>query len=66
MAKFSKDSVGFEHPAKGDDHCSECKHFLASEQACQIVAGHIQAEDWCRKFSPKSRLARSLREKQHG
>lgn len=50
--KFSKDQVGFEHPAKGPNHCGDCKHFLGGR--CAIVSGTVLAEDWCRKFSMKT------------
>jgi hypothetical protein len=50
-SKFRHASVDFEHPAKGEDHCGECQHFIKAEPPrCQIVASPIAAEDWCRKF----------------
>jgi hypothetical protein len=53
--KLSKASVGFESPAKGKDHCGQCIHFLGdAEQACKLVAGQIDAEDWCRMFQPSA------------
>jgi hypothetical protein len=48
MTKLSKQSVAFEHPAKGPHHCSECVHYLGG--ACDIVAGKIEPADWCEKF----------------
>jgi len=51
--KFEKPEVGFEHPAKGPDHCSACKHFLSEQNACAIVKGEVLASDWCEKFSQK-------------
>lgn len=48
---FSKAQVGFEHPAKGPHHCSECKHFRGPN-SCEIVSGRIEAGDWCEKFMP--------------
>jgi hypothetical protein len=53
MIKYVKSEVGFEHPARGDHHCGECTHFLRHRELCEIVVGHIEAEDWCRKFDPK-------------
>lgn len=52
--KLSKVSVRFEHPAKGPDHCSGCKHFLG-RGVCEIVAGLIAPEDWCDKFRRKQK-----------
>lgn len=51
--KFTKREVGFEHPAKGSDHCMECEHYEPGRDKCQIVAGEIQPQDWCRKFEAK-------------
>jgi hypothetical protein len=45
---YSKQSVGFEHPAKGPNHCGACQHFR--DGRCEIVSGSVLAEDWCRKF----------------
>jgi hypothetical protein len=53
-AKLSKESVGFEHPAKGPHHCGQCRHF-EGPRACEIVAGLIRSEDWCRRFEAKRR-----------
>lgn len=45
---FSKQDVEFEHPARGDKHCSDCKYFeIHGPQACEIVEGHIEGPDWC-------------------
>ncbi len=46
--KFSKDRVGFEHPAQGPNHCGDCKHFLGGR--CAIVYGTVLAQDWCERF----------------
>lgn len=57
MAKLSKDAVGFEHPARGLNHCGECVHFeKGARNSCEIVAGHITAPDWCQRFQRKGRL----------
>ena len=50
--KLSKKSVGFEHPAQGRDHCSQCRHFdRDSRDSCEIVAGIVLPRDWCLKFA---------------
>lgn len=49
MATYRKAEVGFEHPAKGPNHCSQCEHFLGNLE-CEIVGGVIHPEDWCEKF----------------
>jgi len=52
--KFSKDRVGFEHPAKGPNHCGDCKHFLGGR--CAIVFGVVTSGDWCEKFQEKENM----------
>lgn len=47
--KFSKIAAQFEHPAKGDDRCGECIHFLP-HLACDKVDGLVRPEDWCTLF----------------
>lgn len=59
--KLLKSDVQFESPAKKDDHCKECRHFLAHRQECQIVKGHILPSDWCNRFVSVSNLAKALR-----
>lgn len=46
--KLRHEAVGYEHPARGSNHCSECKHYLG--RACEIVRDPIRPEDWCRRF----------------
>jgi len=48
--KFSHAQVAYEHPARGEDHCGECTHYLKDPERCEIVRSPIRAEDWCRKF----------------
>jgi len=58
--KLSKSEVGYEHPAKGRDHCSWCKHFLPASKKCEIVEGWIAPEDWCRRFVSGMRVERQI------
>lgn len=55
--KFSKQAVGFEHPAQGPNHCGDCKHFLGGR--CAIVSGIVMAGDWCEKFEKENMKAKS-------
>ena len=50
--RFTKEDVGYEHPAKGKDHCSNCINFNGPN-SCEIVVGLIQPEDWCQKYEDK-------------
>lgn len=41
------------HAELHSERCALCKHFLASEDGCKKVAGHIVQSGWCRLFSRK-------------
>jgi hypothetical protein len=56
MVKYSKKEVGYEDPAKGMDHCDDCRHYEGG--SCEIVSGAISREAWCRKFTPEKDLAK--------
>lgn len=49
---LAKAAVDFEHPATGDRHCRDCKHYLMYGR-CQIVAGVIHPQDWCNQWKGK-------------
>ena len=52
--KFTKDEVEYESPAKGKQHCADCKHFqVLAPKHCEIVQGIIQPSDWCKKYEGK-------------
>lgn len=56
MQTMLKRDVGFEHPAKGPHHCSECIYYTHPEKKigqCDIVLGNIEPKDWCREFEEK-------------
>jgi hypothetical protein len=59
VGKVSKASVDYEHPAKGMDHCRDCRYFEAPH-GCHKVEGAIQPGDWCRLWKAKSRMAKSF------
>lgn len=50
--KLSHDEVGYEHPARGPHHCSQCEHYQRPNRGwrCEIVQDPIRPEDWCEKF----------------
>lgn len=50
--KFAKSEVGFEHPAKGPEHCLLCTHYRLAPRGCQIVTGIVLPGDWCKHFEP--------------
>ena len=52
--QFTKAEVGFEHPAKGEEHCGDCRYFeILKPHGCAIVSGEILPSDWCKKFDEK-------------
>ena len=48
LPKLSHEEVNYEHPAKGQDHCSICKHYEGD--GCDTVQDPIRGEDWCNRF----------------
>jgi len=59
MEQYPKSEVGFEHPAQGSKHCSQCKHFeVLHRNGCERVKGIIRPGDFCKRFfDPKSHMA---------
>lgn len=56
-SKFEKSEVGFEHPAEGKDHCSQCMYFeVFGPKKCAIVTGVILPTDWCEEFRAGKKL----------
>lgn len=55
---YTKESVNFEHPATGMDHCSNCRHYRGNSHSCTIVEGVIEPGDWCEKFEAKGKMAK--------
>jgi len=58
--KISKSAAQYEHPAKGADHCAECRFFeQVAPRHCLRVDGVILPGDWCKLFERKSRFGAS-------
>jgi hypothetical protein len=58
--KHEKGEVGFEHPAKGKHHCSQCRHFeVQHKNGCEVVRGYIEGPDWCRLWKKISWIKES-------
>lgn len=56
--KRSKESVDY---SLGGDHCGACTHFIESAEneatetgLCELVAGDIKEDFWCKLFERKS------------
>lgn len=56
--KQPKEAVGYEDPAKGKDHCRDCRFFVVPN-ACRKVEGRILGTAWCRLFRAKRAIDRS-------
>lgn len=56
--KLSKESVDYS-PGHRGSRCGICRHFLG-HGVCEIVAGRIDPQYWCKKFS-KRRSSRARR-----
>jgi hypothetical protein len=63
--KYSHKQVAYEHPAKGEDHCSECRHYLTNPVRCEHVRSPIAAEDWCKRFAEKPGESKAYEAKEH-
>jgi hypothetical protein len=65
MQQYPKSEVGFEHPAKGMRHCSQCVHFeVKHARGCERVKGEILPSDYCERFFKlPSRMAAAMKEK---
>lgn len=55
--KNDKSDVGFEHPAKGREHCKNCQYFeVFGPDKCAIVSGKIEPGDWCEEYRRGKKL----------
>jgi len=51
-AKVTQKAAGYQDHPKQGHQCSGCSHFHAPD-SCDLVAGKISPNGWCRFFSPK-------------
>ena len=51
--KTAKDKVGYQETPNNGQKCSDCALYLPDSQQCQVVAGDISPEGWCKLFAPK-------------
>ncbi|MFH1871370.1 MAG: hypothetical protein ABIK82_20495 [Pseudomonadota bacterium] len=45
--KATQAGVQYQLKPKGDQKCSNCRHFVAESNTCKLVAGQISPEAWC-------------------
>lgn len=56
VPKVSKASVEYGPAGEHRDRCGRCRHF-EQPNACELVAGAINRNDWCRLFDPVRKVA---------
>lgn len=53
-SKIPKAQAGFQKTPKGSHKCGNCSHFEPSKNACTVVQGEIDADNWCQLWAAKS------------
>ena len=51
--KISQAAAGYQDHPNGDRRCATCTHFQQPDR-CQLIAGSISPQGWCRLFVPMS------------
>jgi hypothetical protein len=49
-AQQSKQAVAYQDSPNGGQRCGDCQFFNASRRSCQVVAGEISPNGWCRLY----------------
>jgi len=52
--KKSKGQVNYSKGMK-KTHCGNCRYFLAKQRICDLVAGRIEANMWCKLWKGKEK-----------
>ena len=45
--KAKQTGVQYQLTPKGEQKCSNCRHFIAASNTCALVEGQISPEAWC-------------------
>lgn len=45
--KAKQSGVQYQLTPKGEQKCSNCRHFIAASNSCVLVDGQISPEAWC-------------------
>lgn len=45
--KLSQEQAQYQDSPKGEEKCSNCLHFIAESNTCQVVEGDVSPEGWC-------------------
>ena len=51
-AKATQAQAGYQNSPKGGQHCELCRYFQ-KPSSCQLVAGTISPNGWCKFFNAK-------------
>lgn len=54
LAQQSKQAANYQNSPNGGQRCGDCAFFNSRSRTCQIVAGEISPNGWCRYFRSKS------------
>ncbi len=50
--RYSKERVDYTDRTTDNDKCRNCRHFVPSN-SCELVAGEISSQGWCKEFEGK-------------
>lgn len=51
-SRVTQDEARYQAEPRGGQRCETCRHFIADQSACEIVAGRISPRGWSRYFTP--------------
>jgi hypothetical protein len=54
VAQQSKQAANYQNAPNGGQRCAGCTFFNSRNRTCQIVAGEISPNGWCRYYRSKS------------
>jgi hypothetical protein len=46
--KMSQEQAEYQNQPKDDQQCSNCRFFVADSNTCEVVAGQISPQGWCK------------------
>ena len=48
--KMGQDEAHYQSEPRLGEKCEACTHFIHQQSACELVAGKISPQGWCRLF----------------
>ena len=54
--RYTKEEVDYTDRTTDNDKCKTCRHFIPSN-SCELVAGEINAQGWCREWERQAAAA---------